>query len=198
MLTTSRCRRRLFSLHLKWRSRSMKCEGNKLNNRLSQLPALGALTFLRSFVAGKASFCNHLLASLVHFTVVKSQAILIIRLGVTEVISAVTLHLLPASKRRNFYLVGYVQAQQFCVSIIALTATMCLYNVSRRGKWIKRKKPKNINIIQPFLINIFQLHSNASENIWCNKFSLLVPRLNPSLGFVTEQSSGNLEHRKHK
>ena len=32
-----------------------------------------------------------------HFTVVKSQAILIIRLGVAEVISAVTLYLLPAS-----------------------------------------------------------------------------------------------------
>ena len=42
--------------------------------------------FLRSFVAGNANFCSHLLASLVHFTVVKSQAILIIRLGVTEVI----------------------------------------------------------------------------------------------------------------
>ena len=49
------------------------------------------------------------------FTVVKSQATLIIRLGVAEVISAVSLYLLPASKRRNSYLVGYVQAQQFCV-----------------------------------------------------------------------------------
>ena len=58
----------------------------KKNKRLSQQPALGALTFLRSFVAGKANFCSHLLASLVHFTVVKSQAILIIRLGVAEVI----------------------------------------------------------------------------------------------------------------
>ena len=37
-------------------------------------------TFLRSFVAGNANFCNHLLSSLVHFTVVKSQAILIIHL----------------------------------------------------------------------------------------------------------------------
>ena len=85
------------------------------NKRLLQQTALGAITFLRSFVAGKANFCSQLLASLVHFTVVKSQAILIIRLGVTEVISAVTFYLLPASKRRNFYLVGYVQAQQFCV-----------------------------------------------------------------------------------
>ena len=41
---------------------------------------------LRSFVAGKVNFCSHLLASLVHFTVVKSQAILVIRLGVAEVI----------------------------------------------------------------------------------------------------------------
>ena len=55
---------------------------NVINNkRLSQQPALGALTFLRSFVAGKANFCNQLLASLLHLTVVKSQAILIIRLG---------------------------------------------------------------------------------------------------------------------
>ena len=51
-----------------------------------------------SFVAGKENFCSHLLASLVHFTVVKSQAVLIIRLGVAEVISTVTLYLLPASK----------------------------------------------------------------------------------------------------
>ena len=72
------------------------------------------LTFLRRFVGGKANFGSHL-ASVVHFAVVKSQAILIIRLGVAEVISAVTLYLLPAAKRRNFYLVGYVQAQQFCV-----------------------------------------------------------------------------------
>ena len=59
------------------------------------VPALGALTFLQSFVAGKANFCSHL-ASVVHFTVVKSQAILLIRLGIAEVISAVTLYLLPA------------------------------------------------------------------------------------------------------
>ena len=88
---------------------------NTNNKRLLQQPALGAITFLRNFVAGKVNFCSQLLASLVHFTVVKSQAILTIRLGVTEVISAVTLYLLPASKRRNFYLVGYVQAQQFCL-----------------------------------------------------------------------------------
>ena len=65
------------------------------NKRLSQQPALGALIFLRSSVAGKANFCSQLLASLVHFTVIKSQAILIIRLGVAEVISATTWYLLP-------------------------------------------------------------------------------------------------------
>ena len=85
------------------------------NKRLLQEPALGAMTFLRSFVAGKVNFCSQPLASLVQFTVVKSQAILIIRLGVTEVISAETLYLRPASKRQNFYLVGYVQAQQLCL-----------------------------------------------------------------------------------
>ena len=128
---------------------------------------------MQSFVAGRANFCIQL-TSLVHFTVVKLQAILIIHLGVTEVIyhsswvaeviSAVTLYLLPASEWRIFCLVGYVQAQQFCVwtLLITLTATMCLYNVSRRDELIKRKKPKNINI-QPFLINIFQLHSNAAR-----------------------------------
>ena len=46
------------------------------NKRPLQQPALGVLTFLQSFVAGRANFCSHLLASLVHFTVVKSQAIL--------------------------------------------------------------------------------------------------------------------------
>ena len=56
------------------------------NKRLSQQPAIGALKFLRNFVAGKANFCSYLLASLVYFTVVKMQAILIIRLGVAEVI----------------------------------------------------------------------------------------------------------------
>ena len=45
------------------------------NERLLQQPALGAIAFLRSFVTGKANFCSQLLASLVHFTVVKSQAI---------------------------------------------------------------------------------------------------------------------------
>ena len=72
--------------------------GSLTDKRLSQQPALGALTFLRSFVAGIANFCSQLLTSLVHFTVVKSQVILIIHLGVAEVISTVTLYLLPASK----------------------------------------------------------------------------------------------------
>ena len=38
---------------------------NNNNKRPSQQPALGALTFLRSFVTGKANFCSHL-ASVVH------------------------------------------------------------------------------------------------------------------------------------
>ena len=70
----------------KKKTRSERSGSYYNNKRLSQQPALGALTFLRSFVASKANFCSHLLASLVHFTVVKSQAILIIRLGVAEVI----------------------------------------------------------------------------------------------------------------
>ena len=73
---------------------------------------------------------------------------------------------------------------------------MCLYSVSRGDELIKRKKPKNINI-QPFLINIFQLHSNAARIYdYCvvqQNFHFST-RANPSLGFVTEQSSGNSEH----
>ena len=109
-----------------------------------------------------------------------------------------------------------------CLSIVASTATMCLYNVSRGDELIKRKEPKNINI-QPFLINIFQLHSNAariydygatktfpdqylptplecSENLrlWCNKIFTLVSRLNPSLGFVTAQEIQNTKNKNKK
>ena len=80
-----------------------------------------ALTFLRSFVAGKANFCGHLLASVVHFTVVKLQAILIIHLGVTEVIYH------SSWGRRSYFccnfissLVGYVQVQQFCVRTLLI------------------------------------------------------------------------------
>ena len=40
--------------------------GCNINKRLSQQPALGALIFVRSFVACKANFCSHL-ASVVHF-----------------------------------------------------------------------------------------------------------------------------------
>ena len=72
----------------------------------------------------------HLLAPVVNFTVVKSQAILLIRLGVAEVISAVTLYLhheistsLDMFRHNNF-------ACGLCLSIVALPATMCLYNVS--------------------------------------------------------------------
>ena len=109
-----------------------------LNKRLSQQPALGALTLLRSFVIGKANFCSHLLASLVHFTVVKSQAILIIRLGVTDVIYHSSWGC-RSYFRRNYI---YWQLQNdeistsldmfrhnnfacgLCLSIVALTATM--------------------------------------------------------------------------
>ena len=114
-----------------------------------------------------------------HFTVVKSQAILIIRLGVAEVIY----HSSWGRRsyfRRNLIMIIFCQLQNdeistsldmfrhnnfacgLCLSIVALTATMCLYNVSRGDELIKRKKPININI-QPFLINIFQLHSNAAR-----------------------------------
>ena len=65
----------------------MSCKDQLImNKRLLQQPTLGDISFLRSFAAGKANFCSQLLASLVHFAVVKSQAILIIRLGVTELL----------------------------------------------------------------------------------------------------------------
>ena len=109
-----------------------------------------------------------------------------------------------------------------CLSIVALTATMCLYNVSRGDEFIKRKKPQNINI-EPFFINIFQLHSNGatiydygatktfpdqylptplecSENLrlWCNKIFTIVSRLHPSLGFVTAQEIHNTKNKNKK
>ena len=133
-----------------------KLQNNKknMNNSkffIQQEAALGrALTFLQSFVAGKANFCSHLLASVAHFTVVKSQAVLIIRLGVAEVISAVTLYVLPASKRRNFYLVGYVQVQQFCVWTLLIDRRFdsndVSVNVSRGDELIKRKRAKKTSI----------------------------------------------------
>ena len=94
-----------------------------------------------SFVAGKANFCSHLLASLVHFTVFKSQAILIIRLGVAEVICHSSWGR-RSCFRRNFTFSASFKTTKFlprwtcsgttnlrvdCISIIALTATMCLY-----------------------------------------------------------------------
>ena len=56
--------------------------------------------------------------------VLGSQKLFIIRLGVADVISAVTLYLLPALKRQNFYLVGYVSGHNnfacgLCLSIVA-------------------------------------------------------------------------------
>ena len=129
--------------------------GADLHKRLSQQPALGALTFLRSFVAGRANFCSHFLASLVHFTVVKSQATLSI----------------PASKRRKFLprwigpgtKIGHVDS--------AYRSSLWQQRCSREDELIKRKKAKK-HQYPTFLLNISQLHSNASENLWCNKFSL--------------------------
>ena len=150
------------------------------NKRPSQQPAFGALTFLRSFVAGKANFYSHLLSSLVHFTVVKSQAILIIRLGVAEVIyhsscgGRLYIFCLPQVIKISRILDMFKHnnlACGLCILIVALTVTMCLHNVSRWDELIKRKKPKK-HQYPTFLLNIFQLHSNASENLWCNKFLL--------------------------
>ena len=110
---------------------AQEIQNTTLNNkRPSQQPALGALTFLRSFVAGRANFCSHLPASLVHFTVVKSQAIFSI----------------PASWghksyfRRNFISPACFKTTKIstslimfrhnnfacglCISIVALTTTM--------------------------------------------------------------------------
>ena len=103
----------------------------------------------------------------VYLFVLGSQKLFIIRLGVAEAISAVTLYLLPASKRRKFlprWICSGTILRVFSAyrSGVALTATMCLYNVSGGDELIKRKTPKNISI-QPFLINTFQLHSNAAR-----------------------------------
>ena len=102
----------------------------KENKRPSQQPALGALTFLRSFVAGRANLCSHLLASLVHFTVVKSQAILSILASwghrsyfCRNFISFASFKTMKISTsldmfRHNNFACG------LCIPIVALTATM--------------------------------------------------------------------------
>ena len=72
-----------------------------------------------------------------------SQKLFIIRLVVAEVISTVTLYLLPASKRRNFYLVGYVQAQQFYAWTLLIDRRFDSNDVSVYCKWrgrINKKK----------------------------------------------------------
>ena len=53
-------------------SRIVSTVEEKLEQEAVKTACTRALTFLRSFVAGKANFCSHLLASVVHFTVVKS------------------------------------------------------------------------------------------------------------------------------
>ena len=110
------------------------CSGVRLPGKLMisalQQPALGALTFLRSFVAGRANFCSHLLASLVHFTVVKSQAILSIPASWghrsylrSNFISSASFKTTKISTsldmfRHNNFACG------LCISIVALTTTM--------------------------------------------------------------------------
>ena len=84
-----------------------------MNKRPSQQPALGALKFLRSFVAGRANFCSHLLASLVHFTVVKSQAILSI----------------PASwGDRSYFRRNFISSASFKMTKISTSLDMSRHN----------------------------------------------------------------------
>ena len=87
-------------------------------------------------------------------------------------------------------------ARGLFLSIVVLTATMCLYNASRGDELKKKKKAKNYQY-PTFLDHYLPTPLECGENLWlwCNKSFTLVPRLNPSLGFVTEQSSGNSENQ---
>ena len=61
-------------------------------------------------------------------------------------------------------------ASGLCLSIVALTATMCLYNVSRGDEFIERKKaPKHQ--YQTFLHQYLPTPLKRSDNLWlwCNK-----------------------------
>ena len=180
------------------------------NKRLSQQPALGALIFLRSFVAGKVNFCSHLLASFVHFTVAKSHAILIIHLGIAEVIYH------SSWGRRNYFRRNFISSASFettkflprwiCSGTtilhvdFAYRSTMCLYNVSRGDELIKRIKRKNAKKHQypTFPDQYIPIPLECSKNLRCNKIFTLVLRLNPSFGFVTEQETQNTENRNKK
>ena len=84
-----------------------------------------------------------------------------------------------------------------CLSIIALTATMCLYNVCRGNEWIRRKKAKK-HQYPTFPDQYLPTPLECSENLWCNKIFTLVPRLNPSLGFVTWQEIQNTKNKNKK
>ena len=83
-----------------------------------------------------------------------------------------------------------------CLSIVALTATMCLCNVNRGGR-INRKKKAKKHQYPTFPDQYLPTPLERSE-VWCNKIFTLVPTLNPSLCFVTEQSSGNSEKEKQR
>ena len=117
------------------------------NKRLSQQLALEALLFLRSFVAGKANFCGHLLTSVVHFTVVKSQAILIIHLGVTEVIGAIIrlgiAEVIYHSSwgRRSYFCLNFISSASFKTTkflprwICSGTTILCAHSAYRSSLW---------------------------------------------------------------
>ena len=81
-----------------------------------------------------------------------------------------------------------------CISIVALTATMCLYNVSRADELIKGKKPKNINIQPSWSISSNSTRTPARNCGVVQQIFTLVPRLNPSLGFVTAQEIWSTEN----
>ena len=70
---------------------------------------------------------------------------------------------------------------------------MCQYNVSREDELIKRKKPENINIQPSWSISSNSTLKRQRETVVQQIFTL-VPRLNPSLGFVTAQEIRSTEN----
>ena len=124
--------------------------------------------------------------------VLGSQNLLIIRLGVAEVISAVTLYHLPALQistsldmfsHNNF-------ACGMCSWIVALIATMCLYNVSGGDQLIKRKKKSKIHQYPTFtdqylptLHSMIMVQQNSTKEYSISEFRLC-------------NRSGNSEHDK--
>ena len=65
-----------------------------------------------------------------------------------------------------------------------------------RGR-INRKKKAKKHQYPTFPDQYLPTPLERSE-VWCNKIFTLVPTLNPSLCFVTEQSSGNSEKEKQR